>query len=202
MARPPKYASLEEKPVSVTLRIPRDLYDHAQQHAKRRQTTLTELVREGLQMRLETPTDPRDILATQDNTVMQELRQMIADEVQAALAAQRFQTPETTARRQRAAISKTKHYSNALQEQTYAPAPGHSLLTEPTPARKGGRPRSPVGQQILDLLAQHPEGLTAEQIRGILTPSKPLGDTLAGMRRTGAVRTQGAGHALRYFVAP
>ena len=87
MARPPKYASLEEKPVSVTLRIPRDLYDHAQQHAKRRQTTLTELVREGLQMRLETPTDPRDILATQDNTVMQELRQMIADEVQRLAAA-------------------------------------------------------------------------------------------------------------------
>ena len=148
MARPPKYASLEEKPVSVTLRIPRDLYDHAQQHAKRRQTTLTELVREGLQMRLETPTDPRDILATQDNTVMQELRQMIADEVQAALAAQRFQTPETTARRQRAAISKTKHYSNALQEQTYAPAPGHSLLTEPTPARKGADRVAPWGSKF------------------------------------------------------
>jgi hypothetical protein len=44
MARPPKYASEEDKPVSVTLRLPRDLYDQAQQHAKRRQTTLTELV--------------------------------------------------------------------------------------------------------------------------------------------------------------
>jgi hypothetical protein len=87
MARPPKYASEEDKPVSVTLRLPRDLYDQAQQHAKRRQTTLTELVREGLQLRLETPTDPRDILATQDITVMQEVRQMIADEVQAPLAA-------------------------------------------------------------------------------------------------------------------
>jgi hypothetical protein len=66
---------------------------------------------------------------------MQELRQMIADEVQAALAAQRFQTPETTAPRQREGKSKTKHYSNAPQEQTYAPAPGHSLVTEPTPPR-------------------------------------------------------------------
>lgn len=93
MARPPKYAREEDKPVSVTLRLPRDLYDQAQQHAKRRQTTLTELVREGLQLRLETPTDPRDILATQDSTVMQELRQMIADEVQAALAAQRERAP-------------------------------------------------------------------------------------------------------------
>ena len=97
--------------------------------------------------------------------------------------------------------SKTQHYSNATQGQTYAPEPGHSLVTEPVPTRTGGRPRSPVGQQILDLLAAHPEGLTAEQIRGALTPGKPLGDTLAGMRRTGVVRTEGAGRALRYFVA-
>ena len=71
MARPPKYASEEDKPVSVTFRIPRNLYDQAQQHAQRRQTTLTELVCEGLQMRLDTPTDPRDILAMQEITVMQ-----------------------------------------------------------------------------------------------------------------------------------
>ena len=196
MARPPKYASEEDKPVSVTLRLPRNLYDQAQQHAKRRQTTLTELVREGLQMRLETPTDPRDILATQDSTVIQELRQMIAEEVQAALAAQRFQTPEPTAPRQRADNSKTQHYSNAPQGQTYALEPGHSLVTEPTPPRKGGRPRSPVGQQILDLLAQHPEGLTAEQIRGALTPGKPLGRYAGGhaAHRRGA-HAGGGAHA-------
>lgn len=201
MARPPKYASEDDKPVSVTLRLPRNLYDQAQQHARRRQATLTELVREGLQLRLETPTDPRDILVSQDTTVMQELRRMIVDEVQAALAAQSFQTPATTARRQRAATSKAQHYSNAPQEQTYAPAPGHNLLTEPPPTRKGGRQRSAVGQHLLDVLAQHPEGLTVEQIRGLITPDKPLGDTLAGMRRTGAVRTEGAGRALRYFAA-
>ena len=198
MARPPKYASEEDKPVSVTLRLPRDLYDQAQQHAKRRQTTLTELVREGLQLRLETPTDPRDILATQDITVMQELRQMIAEEVHAALTAQ---TSETTATRQREDKSKAEHYRNAPQEQTYEPEPGHSLVTEPAPPRRGGRPRSAVGQQILDLLAAHPEGLTAEQLRGYLTPSKPLGDTLQGMKKTGAVTTQGQGRAVRYFAA-
>ena len=83
----------------------------------------------------------------------------------------------------------------------YTPAPGHSLVTEPPPLRTRGRPRSPVGQQILDLLAAHPEGLSAEQLRGALTPSKRLGDTLAGMRRLGTVRTEGAGRALRYFAA-
>jgi DNA invertase Pin-like site-specific DNA recombinase len=115
MARPPKYASDEDKPVSVTFRIPRDLYDQAQQHAKRRQTTLTELVCEGLQMRLETPTDPRDILATQDSTVMQELRQMIADEVQVALAALGSNAPTSAPRRKPTGKSKTVHSSNATQ---------------------------------------------------------------------------------------
>jgi hypothetical protein len=37
------------------------------------------------------------------------------------------------------------------------------------------------------------------QIRGFLTPSKPLGDILGGMRRTGVVTTQGEGRAVRYF---
>ena len=152
-------------------------------------------------MRLETPTDPRDILATHDSTVMQELRQMIADEVQAALAALRVQTPERTPARQREDSSKTQHYSNAAPVQASAPEPGHSMVTEPAPTRKGGRPRSAVGQHILAVLAQHLEGLTVEQIRGLITPDKPLGDTLAGMRRTGAVRTEGAGRALRYFAA-
>ena len=80
-----------------------------------------------------------------------------------------------------------------------APAPGQRVVTAPVPTRKAGRPRSPVGQQILDLLAAHPEGLSAEQLRGALIPSKRLGDTLAGMRRLGTVRTEGAGRALRYF---
>ena len=199
MARPPKYASEEDKPVSVTLRLPRDLYDQAQQHAKRRQVTLTELVREGLQRRLETPTDPRDILATQDIPVMQELRQMIADEVQAALAAQHFQAPETTPARQGEDNSKTPHYSNSTPVQAHEPEPGHRLVTEPAPMRKGGRPRSELGQRILALLQAHPEGLTAEQLRASLAPARPLGDVLQGMRRQRVIHTRGRGKATRYY---
>jgi len=189
MARPPKYASAEEKPVSVTLRIPRTLYDQAQQHAKRRQTTLTALMVEGLQLRLETPIDPRDVLATQDIIVMQELRQMIVEEVQAVLAAQSFQAPATTPVPQREHKRKTAHYSNS------ASAPASES------ARKGGRPRSALGQQILALLQDHPEGLRAEQIRGYLTTDKPIGDILSGMKRLGTVQTRGQGKAIRYFIA-
>lgn len=89
--------------------------------------------------------------------------------------------------------------TETVPTQQYAPEPGHSLVTAPAPMRKGGRPRSLLGQQILDLLAEHPEGLSAEQMRGYLAPDKPLGDTLAGMRRTGAVQTQGLGKSTRYF---
>jgi hypothetical protein len=199
MARPPKYATEHDKPVSVTLRIPRTLYDQAQQHAKRRQTTLTELMVEGLQLRLETPIDPRDILAMQDITVMQELRQMIAEEVQAALAAQSCKAPATPPAQQIEHKSKTEHYSNAAPAHASDPALGHSIITEP--ARKGGRPRSALGQQILALLQDHPEGLRAEQIRGYLTPDKPIGDMLAGMKRLGTVQTRGQGKAIRYFSA-
>jgi hypothetical protein len=200
MARPPKYATEDEKPVSVTLRIPRDLYDEAQHYVTRRRTTLTELMVEGLRMRLETPTDPRDILVMHDDTVMQELRQMIADEVHAALAAQRAHPPESPTPTPPASNGHAEHYGNAVS--TEAADHGHDVLTEaPAPARKAGRQRSPLGQQILALLAEHPEGLTAEQLRGHLQPAKPIGDILSGMKRLGTVQTRGQGRAVRYVLA-
>ena len=87
MARPLKYATESDKPVSISLRIPRTLYEQAQQHAQKRRTTLTELVIEGLRWRLETPTDPRDVVASRDITVMQDLEQMIDARVYAVLEA-------------------------------------------------------------------------------------------------------------------
>jgi hypothetical protein len=71
-------------------------------------------------------------------------------------------------------------------------------VSQPPVKRKGGRP-STKRQPILALLREHPEGLTAEQIRAYLDSTQPLGDTLEGMRRSGAVRFEGIGHAMRYF---
>jgi hypothetical protein len=68
-------------------------------------------------------------------------------------------------------------------------------LREPTP-----RQREAMRQPILDLLSEHPEGLSAEEIRVYLRPEKPLGDTLQGMRRQGKVHTRGKGKDMRYFV--
>ena len=55
-------------------------------------------------------------------------------------------------------------------------------------------------EPILNLLREHPEGLTSEQIRGYLNAQKPIGDTLQGMRRSHLVRTEGSGRDMRYFL--
>ncbi len=68
------------------------------------------------------------------------------------------------------------------------------------PQKRGGRPRSAMGKRILELLAQHPEGLNAEQMRGYLLPERPIGDMLSGMVRTGAVQMHGEGRRRRYVL--
>jgi hypothetical protein len=85
--RPPTYLSDAEKPVSVSVRIPRELYEQAQQYVRMRRMTLTELLLDGLRLSLETPTDPRDFRVSDDsNTVMQQLQELVNAAVQAALA--------------------------------------------------------------------------------------------------------------------
>jgi len=71
---------------------------------------------------------------------------------------------------------------------------------ETIPRQPSQRQRGGMRQSILDLLGEHPEGLSAEEIRVYLRPEKPLGDTLQGMRRQGRVRTHGKGKDMRYFV--
>jgi hypothetical protein len=77
--------------------------------------------------------------------------------------------------------------------------------TEPssvaTPRQSSQRKRGEIGQRIAALLREHPEGLSAEEIRVYLKVEKRLGDTLQGMRRQGKVHTRGKGKDMRYFTA-
>ena len=66
----------------------------------------------------------------------------------------------------------------------------------PTPLRRRGTMRA----RVLALLQEHPEGLTAEEIRFYLKPERPLGDVFQGMVRQGLVAARGiekAGAILR-----
>jgi hypothetical protein len=84
--RPFVYQSDTEKPVTVSLRLPRDVYDRVARYVKRHPgMTLTEFLLDGARLRLDTPADPRDILLSDDNTVIQEVQEMIRVAVQAEI---------------------------------------------------------------------------------------------------------------------
>jgi hypothetical protein len=70
--RPFVYQSEDEKPVTVSLRLPRDVYDQVARYVKRHPgMTLTEFFLEGARLQLDTPADPRDLILSDDNTVIQ-----------------------------------------------------------------------------------------------------------------------------------
>jgi hypothetical protein len=76
---------------------------------------------------------------------------------------------------------------------------GNTVIQQKPSAKRLGRPAT-MREPILALLRSHPEGLTAEQIRGYLNAQKPIGDTLQGLRRSQLVKTEGTGREMRYFL--
>src|SRR2546430_11696568 len=84
--RPFAYQSDEEKPVTVSLRIPREVYAQVERYVKMHPgMTLTEFMLDGIRLRLDTPADPRDLILSDDNTVIQEVQEMIRTAVQAEI---------------------------------------------------------------------------------------------------------------------
>src|SRR6266446_9775210 len=185
--RPFTYQSEDERPVTVSLRIPRDLHDRMSRYAARHRQSVTELLLDGLTWRLEQD-DPRresmGDISYYDNTVIQELVMPVHlldglipfDEDLATF-------PESKAK----ALPDISNYDN-------------TVIQEKASAKRTGRPGT-VRESILKLLREHPEGLSAEQIRGLLNAQKPIGDTLQGLRRSNLVRTEGSGREMRYFLA-
>src|SRR5438094_5631767 len=130
--RPPVYQSKDEKPATVSLRIPRDLYDQAQKYVKQRSPmTLTDLLLDGLRLRLETPADPRDLILSDDNTVIQEVQEMIRAAVQAevgrvsAFMQPHSPTPRVTPPPEAAAepVPEISHDDNTVLQETEGTAP-------------------------------------------------------------------------------
>ncbi len=206
--RPFVYQSDEEKPVTVSLRLPRDVYEQAQRYVRMRSPmTLTDLLLDGLRLRLETPADPRDIILSDDNTVIRELQDMIRAAVQAEMSklssammphfkpAELIPAPESPAE-----PICGSHLGEAATHGEGSSYYDNTVLQEKA-SKPRGRRSSTTRQQILVLLQEHPEGLSPEQIRVYLNPEKPIGDILQGMRRSGVVHLRGDGYQKRYFVA-
>jgi excisionase family DNA binding protein len=72
-----------------------------------------------------------------------------------------------------------------------SPSPQPSLPARP-------RPLSQMRQQIVDVLRQHPEGMSPAQVRQALRTEKDLGDTMGGMARDGILTRVEMG---RYMVS-
>jgi DNA-binding transcriptional ArsR family regulator len=77
------------------------------------------------------------------------------------------------------------------------PALAVRVRQRPTGQRPGVRP-GPMRARILALLREHPEGLTAEELRVHLKAERPIGDILQGMVRQGLVVRQGYRKGGRY----
>ena len=114
--------------------------------------------------------------------------------------------PDTAATSQRSTTATAQRSTAAPRRgDTTVPAQRQTPETPqvPTPhipQQRGVRPKSDLRLRIEALLAGHPEGLNAEQIRAALSPERPIGDILTGMRRAGAVQTLGQGRKPRYVL--
>jgi hypothetical protein len=86
------------------------------------------------------------------------------------------------------------HYDNTVIQEY-----SNTVIQEKVSTQRTGRPGT-MREPILNLLREHP-GLSAEQIRALLSSQKPIGDTLQGLRRGHFVRTEGSGREMRYFLA-
>ena len=214
------------KPVSV--KLPPDLLERVRKYALIHQQSLSELIRDGLEWRISEGdigyfgnTENHPVLqADNGNTViLQEVKRLV----------QRLSGIVGASEAPEAQESSKSDYSNtvlpkmakpvrlvdvgipvdedvALSAETKAqPLPdtsdfGNTVLQQKASAKRAGRPGT-MREPILHLLSEHPEGLSAEQIRGLLNAQKPIGDTLQGMRRGNLVRTEGSGRDMRYFLA-
>ena len=230
--RPVAYQSEDERPVTVSLRIPRDLYEQVERYVKLRPgMTLTEFFLDGTRLRLDTPADPRDYILYDDNTVIRELQEMVNAAVERALMKERLAPPAldiptqtlipeapaqpvaTLTNYNSTVLQKSKQSTPVDADHSVAPEADeqpsselqnydntdNTVIQEKGTSRKTGR-LGTMREAIVTLLRSHPGGLTAEQIRGFLSPAKPLGDTLQGMRRQAVVRIEGQGRELRYFL--
>jgi hypothetical protein len=158
--RPFVHQAEGEKPVTVSLRLPRDVYARVARYVKRHPgMTLTAFLLEGAQLQLDTPADPRDLILSDDNTVIRELEELVEAAVQRALAKERPVLP-------------------ALDTSTPAPTPGAPAPSTPdisyngNPVLQEKAPRGSTRPGQNKLTPRQVASLRAKRQRG--TPIKAL----------------------------
>ena len=135
LGRPFTYRAEEERPVTLSLRVPRTLAERLKRYAAEHRQSVSELILEGIEWRLDTPADPRDLQTSDDNnTVIQQLQGMVDAAVEAALARERTLAPPrelpTLAPAPAASMSELSHDGNitVIQEKDAAPTDAPEAL--------------------------------------------------------------------------
>ena len=155
--RPFVYQSDTEKPVTVSVRLPRDVYDQVERYVKMRPgMTLTEFFLDGARLRLDTPADPRDIILSDDNTVIRELQEMVDAAVQKALARERPAPPA----------------HDAAPHVPAPEAPAHDMVYDDNTVIQAKTPRGSTPPGQYKLKPRQVASLRAKRQRG--TPIKAL----------------------------
>ena len=183
--RPFTYQSDEERPVTISLRLAHDLYDRLERYASRHRQSVSELVRDGIELRLAVEADPRWQTAQAqeeyyDNTVLQELAtpaHFLDDRIP-------FDDDHVPAPAPVTAAVADMPYDN------------NTVIQETAPKHRGRKPV--LREPILALLREHQAGLTAAELKVYLKTEKPIGDTLAGMVRDHLLVKDSSGKAVRY----
>ena len=125
LGRPFTYRAEEERPVTLSLRVPRTLAERLKRYAAEHRQSVSELILEGIEWRLDTPADPRDIQTSDDNnTVIQQLQGMVDAAVEAALAKREHEAPVVRRDTIQPARDDIQYYDNntVIQEKDTAPS--------------------------------------------------------------------------------
>jgi len=165
----------------------------------------------------EAAAEPVPALLHDDNTVLQETEGTAPADAPEAIEAQidqhitrlehRVHEMQSLNGESTDTVPEISHDDNTVLQEIEGTAPAdapnisydnNTVLQEKAPKRSG-RKSTTLRQPIIDLLREHPEGLTAVQIKVHLGVDKNIGDTLSGMARDHVIEKQGSGNAVRYL---
>jgi hypothetical protein len=136
VGRQPKYQSEEEKPVTVSLRIPREWHDRLRRYASIHRQSISELLLDGLKTRLGQSADPRELSVSEevyyDNT---DVPVSALEEIRTALARQekQLQALAQALEHRSVGLAPSMYYGNAEEASA-----GQSKATVSVPEVNGG----------------------------------------------------------------
>jgi|SRR5215831_18855045 len=208
---------------ALAVKLPPAVIDELRRYTDIHGLSLSEVVREGLDMRLHPQqTASSHTVIPQETAALllrlteilsaaaEDIRSVCGHWAQSALEEGYTVIPEektVTATRVAPKDGTAQHdTSHTVLPELVAqqpPTPLGAVEASPAPRNKGGRKLSARGQAILRLLGDHPNGLTNAQIKiNLHIDSKaPIHDLLDGMVKRGKLRKDTTGPELRYFVA-